>query len=213
MAPVEPVVRGALAKHPMATRFAGEVLRVHRRYATEVVEAYRLCPFLKDPDTAFGHFCVMLDAAPDPRATLDAILEAESSVMHVIFPCVSVPHAPFEKFASSVRSSLLTWMPKPPVMAVFHPELPGDFSTSHRLVGFVRRAPDPFVQFVPEGLHEGGTVFVDSWVEMPKLPAEENFARLKDPRDRERIAATLADIREDRDRSYAPFLEELLRAT
>lgn len=210
MATIEPAARGALAKHPAAQAFAREVLRVHRRYATEVVGAYSLCPFMKDPDTAFGHFCVMLDPEPNPSTTLDAILEAQSSVIHVIFPCASAPTGAFEKFAGSMRESLRSWIPRPPVMAVFHPELSGDFSTSHRLVGFVRRAPDPFIQLVPEGLHEGGTVFVDSYVAMPKLPAEQNFDRLRDPRDRERLSAALADIREDRDRSYAPFLNELL---
>ena len=93
MATIEPAARGALAKHPAAQAFAREVLRVHRRYATEVVGAYSLCPFMKDPDTAFGHFCVMLDPEPNPSTTLDAILEAQSSVIHVIFPCASAPTA------------------------------------------------------------------------------------------------------------------------
>ena len=65
MAALEPMVRGKLASHPEATAFAAEVLRVHRRYATEIVQAYALCPFTRDVDVAFGKFCVMLDREPD----------------------------------------------------------------------------------------------------------------------------------------------------
>lgn len=208
MASVQPVVRGALAHHPAASAFADEVLRVHRRYAAEVVGAHSLCPFMRDPDTAFGHFCVMLDWKPDPVAALDAVLEAQSSVVHIVFPCLDMSPKGFETFGSSVRDSLVSWIPKPPVMAVFHPDLAGDFSNSHRLVGLVRRAPDPFVQLVPEGLHAGGTVFIDSIAELLRNPTEVTFARLTTA-DQERIVTTLADIRADRMRSYAPYLEVL----
>jgi hypothetical protein len=211
MASIEPIVRGALASHPAAAGFAREVARVHRRYAAEVVGAFSLCPFMKDPDTAFGHFCVMLDWTPDGAATLNAVLEADSSVIHLIFPCTDAPAAAFERFASSVRESLASWIPRPPVMAVFHPEMNGDFSSSHRLVGLVRRAPDPFIQLVPEGLHEGGTIFIDSLDKLSKSPTEQTFARLTEA-DRARIVAELSDIRADRMASYAPHIEALRRA-
>jgi len=208
MAPLQPVVRGALAHHPAADVFAREVQRVHSRYAAEVVSAFSLCPFMKDPETAFGHFCVMLDWVPDPAATLKAVLEAESSVIHLVFPCVDLTTAMFDRFAASMRDALISGIPKPPVMAVFHPELSGDFTTSHRLVGLVRRAPDPFIQLVPEGLHEGGTVFIESIESLSKNPTDKTFARLT-TKDRERISATLEDVRADRMRSYPPHLAAL----
>lgn len=208
MASLQPVVRGALAGHPAASALAREVWRVHHRYAVEVVGAFRLCPFMKDAERDFGHFCVMLDWEPDLDATLRAIAEAQSSVIHLIFPCVEMRHPTFERFAASVRESLIARVSKPPVMAVFHPELPGDFSTSHRLVGLVRRAPDPFIQLVPEGLHEGGTVFIESIESLTKNPTEQTFARLT-AADRERIVASIEGIRADRTASYAPLLEAL----
>jgi hypothetical protein len=164
---------------------------------------------MKDAESAFGTFTVMLDREPDPRASLDAVLEAKTSVVHLIFPCVAAPPSPFEKFASALRASLASWIPKPPVIAVFHPDMNGDFSNAHRLVALLRRAPDPFVQFVPEGLHEGGTVFIDNLELLAKNPADRNFDKLKGEKG-ERLLKIIEDIHADRARSYAPFLKELL---
>jgi hypothetical protein len=88
-------------------------------------------------------------------------------------------------------------------MATFHPSLAGEIDDPHRLIGLLRRAPDPFVQLIPEGLHEGGTVIVGA--EPGRDNAEANFDRLRGG-GIEPILALLADIRADRDRSYAPFL-------
>ena len=60
MAASAPILRGPLATHAEAARFALEVHRVHRRYAAEVVAANRLCPFLHDLETGFGAFIIML---------------------------------------------------------------------------------------------------------------------------------------------------------
>jgi hypothetical protein len=210
MASLEPVVRGALADHPAAQAFAAEVFRVHRRYAEEVVDRFSLCPFMKEPETAFGHFCVMLDRTPNATTAIDAVLEAKSSVVHLVFPCIDLPPQAFERFGAGVRDSLGSWIPRPPVTATFHPGLGGDFSTPHKLVGLLRRAPDPFVQFVPEGLHEGGTVFVDMLDQRGKNPAEENFARLQGEAG-ERLKRAIEDIHADRAKSYVPHLEALYR--
>lgn len=182
---------------------------MHLRYANEVVGAFSLCPFMKDAESAFGTFFVMLDKTPDPDVALSAVLEAKSSVVHLVFPCVELPPSPFEKFAGGVRASLASWIPRPPVIAVFHPALNGDFSNAHKLVGLLRRAPDPFVQFVPEGLHEGGTVFIDKIELAMKNPADKNFERLSGGHG-ERLTRAIEDIHKDRARSYAPFLKELL---
>ena len=53
------VLRGKLANHPLAAAFAREVERVHRRYATEAILAFRLCPFLRDAETGFPRRVVL----------------------------------------------------------------------------------------------------------------------------------------------------------
>jgi len=192
-----------------------EVHRVHRRYAGEVVAANRLCPFLRDIDTGFGAFVAMLDPGePDVEATVEAIVGAGNPVVHVVFPLIRGPSSPFERFAGRVGQALKKALRDPPVMATFHPELAGDSGDAHRLVGLLRRAPDPFVQIIPEGMHEGGTVFAPlpamgeamPVILPPADPAEANFEKLKGDR-AEPLLALMAEIRADRDRSYAPFLE------
>src|SRR3954470_7875187 len=99
MAAPAPLVRGSLRDHPLAPAFADEVHRVHRRYAGEVVAAHRLCPFLKDVDTGFGAFCVMLDREPDLASAVAVVKEAASAVVHVVYPLLSGPSVGFEKFS------------------------------------------------------------------------------------------------------------------
>ena len=65
MTALSPLVFGSMREHPAAAAFAREVVRVHRRYATEIVAAHRLCPFVRDVDVAFGRFCVALTTEID----------------------------------------------------------------------------------------------------------------------------------------------------
>lgn len=212
MTSIVPIVRGSLENHPLAAAFANEVLRVHSRYANEIVGAFSFCPFMKDVESSFGHFCVMLDAVPDRERTVEAVLEAKSSIIHVVFPLTGLASSPFERFAAEVRQTLSIRVRDAPVTAVFHPHLGGDFETPHRVVGVIRRAPDPFVQFVPEGLHEGGTVFMESFdlsMLQAKSHADQNFQKVQGAGGEE-VLRRLADIHADRKKSYAPFLKELL---
>lgn len=208
MAALEPMIRGTLATHPNARAFAGEVLHVHKRYATEVVQQFGLCPFTRDVEVAFGKFCVMLDREPDHDATRAAILEAKSPVLHVVFPLALPPANIFERFASTLVASLRGRLESPPVMAAFHPELVGDRDSAHRMIGLLRRAPDPFVQFIPAGNHEGGTVFASSVEEAEEAAvdrSEANFRRLRGGK-LDELLGIVADIRADRDRRYAPYV-------
>jgi len=207
MTALEPMIRGKLATHPDAPAFAAEVLRVHRRYATEIVQAYALCPFTRDVDVAFGRFCVMLDEVPDLDATRDAVIEAKSNVLHVVFPLALPPPNVFERFASTLLSKLQGHFAEAPVMAAFHPALVGDREAPHRLIGLLRRAPDPFVQFIPAGLHEGGTVFASSVEEFEASTvdrSELNFKKLAGG-PIEELLARIEEIRADRNRAYAQF--------
>src|SRR4051812_31331346 len=103
MAAPAPLLRGPLAAHALAPEFAAEVHRVHRRYAAEVVAANRLCPFLRDVDTGFGAFVVVLDAGePDVAATVEAVLAAENPVIHVVFPLIRPAPSLWERFSGRV---------------------------------------------------------------------------------------------------------------
>lgn len=239
MSSLQPLLFGPLRAHPVAVPFAAEVVRVHKRYAVEVVAAHRLCPFLRDPDIAFGRFCVVLARDPALSDACEAYRSADNPVLHIVYPITSAPASDFERFGGEVgRAVRDIWRaapepdpnmgPEPPVIATFHRKLAGERSAPHRMIGLLRRAPDPFVQIIPGGHHEGGTV-VAPLAEMDGLSPEELAKLLQlvpgpPPKDRTRelfermsdtifdeIAATLADIHADRDRSYAPFVEELLR--
>ena len=212
MAALAPLIRGSLQGHPLAPSFVAEVHRVHRRYAAEVVAKNGFCPFLKDVDTGFGRFCVMLDAEPDVAGALEAVQAAGTSVIHLVYPCTPLAASPFEKFAGKLGEALKKALRDPPVMATFHPLLPGDGSNPFRLVGLLRRAPDPFVQLIPEGLHEGGTMFAGAADLEQTTTGEEldsahaNFAKVHGGF-LEKLVALMNEIRADRDRGYAPFVE------
>lgn len=236
MTTLKPLLFGPLRGHPAATAFAEQVVRVHRRFAVEVVAAHRLCPFVKDPDVAFGRFCVGLTDRTDLDEARDVFVRAENPVLHIVYPLIRGVAGDFERFGGEVgRTARDVWRalpagdgrygPEPPVIATFHPDLLGDRTSPHRMIGLLRRSPDPFVQIIPGGHHESGTVVapITNVAELTpeviakilasapppqKDRAHETFARLT-PALFDEIAATIADIGADRDRSYAPFLAEL----
>jgi hypothetical protein len=216
-----PILRGPLAGHALAAKFAGEVHRVHRRYAAEVVAAPRLCPHLHDVERDFGAFIVMLDPAPEPdvEATVAAIAETEGDLMHLVFPLVCPPPAAFERFGGRVHQAMrkvfaVTAPRRELVMATFHPDLAGDVDDPHRLIGLLRRAPDPFVQMIPAGYQDGGTVFMPlprAGEPMPELAepvewAQRNYDKLRGAA-LDRLLVLQREIRAERDRAYAPYLE------
>ncbi len=215
-----PILAGRLASHPLAPAFATEVARVHRRYATEVVAAFALCPFMSDPVSAFGRFCVVLDRDPELETAV-AHATVEPGVVHLVYPLARCDVATFERFGSSVHEGARREAAKLersvlPVHATFHPEMSGDRSTAAKRVALVRRAPDPFVQLVPEGLMQGGgTAFVDvskldlaSLSSQPAAPRKKTLARLDDA-ELDALEARIADIVADRRESYARFLHAL----
>jgi hypothetical protein len=166
---LEPLLFGSLRAHPAAIPFAEQVIRVHRRYATEVVAAHRLCPFVKDPDVAFGRFCVGLTDRTNLDEARDVFTRAENPVLHIVYPLIRGVPGDFERFGGEVgRAARDVWRalppgdgrygPEPPVIASFHPDLAGERTSPHRMIGLLRRSPDPFVQIIPGGHHESGTV-------------------------------------------------------
>jgi hypothetical protein len=212
----EPVLAGALAGHAFAREFAAVIQQVHHRYATEVVGAFTLCPFMKEPETAFGRFCVVLDEIPDVPTAASLVLTETSQVAHLIYPLVTLSCAEFERFGGELHRVVAASGSDAPVHATFHPDMEGDRNSSARIVGLLRRAPDPFVQFVPAGLHEGGTQFIDprtfDWSKRPELPegnADSLFERLA-AIDFDRIDAIQKGIRAERDERYQRFLDAML---
>jgi hypothetical protein len=189
-------------------RFALEVLRLNKRYASEVVAAFRLCPHLREVDSGLGVFCIILDREPEIARAVELLKQAESTVVHLVFPRAE-GEAEFRRFATALGEEVSrAFRPKAPVYAVFHPELAGDASTPHRLVGLLRHGPDPMIQFIPSGLSQGGTVFVTSAADLVEDNAHQNFSRLKGEV-LSKLEAALADIHADRARSYPPLLQAL----
>src|SRR5215471_8985480 len=99
-------VEGALGRHPMAEAFAREAFRLHRRYAIEIVSAFRLCPFVRSGgdavEAAFGRFCVVLDRELDAARACRVAMQAPEGVVHLVYPLVQVSPASFERFAASI---------------------------------------------------------------------------------------------------------------
>lgn len=236
MSELVPLLFGPMRDHPAAGSFAREVVRVHKRYATEVVYGHRLCPFLRDIDSGFGRFCIGMTQAIDLKEARDTFVRSGSQILHMVYPLVGTEPPEFERFGSDVGKAARDWWralpegdqtygPHPPVIATFHPRLQGDRTAPHRLIGLLRRAPDPFVQIIPGGHYESGTVVAPlheikeltpealqkvlaSVPPPPRDRAKETFERLT-PALVEEIGAKCAEIRADRDRSYAPYLKEM----
>lgn len=205
-----------------------EVLRVHLRYALEVVEALGFCPWAAAARTAgrvqtrvvFGH-------EPDLAQTLHEveILEYDESadIGLIVFPELVLDRVAFQHFGARVREQNEQRNGRGRArfaIADFHPDAAPDLASAERLVAFIRRSPDPTLQLLRRSTldavrrgEQPGTRFVD-----PAQLAEADLGRLREPiHERlaranlltvqrlgvERVAAVLDDIQRDRDRSYA----------
>jgi hypothetical protein len=205
-----------------------EAIRVHRRYQTEVVETYGLCPWsgraTLDRKIRERVLLQIDDGALDPSlaAIAEWAVDAGAEVAFIIYPRLRVSRQGFHEFVGRVRtadSSRHELGRAPFVFAAFHPDAEPDTSDPERLIPFLRRTPDPTVQLLRASTLEGirstasqGTQFVDI------AAIEASVAGNGLPPLRERIARTnlasahrigiramrdrLDDIRRDRDESY-----------
>jgi hypothetical protein len=153
-----------------------EALRVYRRYAIEIVEAFGLCPWAARAREA-GRVAerVLLQRDTSTAAALDCVFElAESESVDIgllIFPRLTLDPLAFEHFTASVRERDAERHPLgaiPFAMAAFHPGAEADLSDAERLIPFLRRTPDPTIQLVKRSVLEKvrgkssqGTGFVD----------------------------------------------------
>ncbi len=207
-------VFGARAAHPRAAELAAEVHDLLFRYANDIVAAYGLCPFLHNVETGMGAVGVVLDVEPDTETAIAAIRDMGANVVHLVYPLATGPLAKggssaFERFGSRVAQEIAKRLPEPLVHATFHPELTGGTENAHRLVGLLRQAPDPFVQFIPPGLHEGGTVLAGA--EAPtEGRAEATLPRLTTG-PVEEVLSKLEALRAQRRERYSSLAETISR--
>jgi hypothetical protein len=206
-----------------------EAVRLHRRYQSEIVEAYRLCPWAEraTQDGRVREAVILQDGDDTVEPSLAAIdswmLDPTVDVAFAIYPRLPLGRQRFHDFAARVRDADTARHELgcvPFVFAAFHPEADPDTGDPERLIPFLRRTPDPTLQFLRatalDDIRTGaaqGTQFLD----IASLDAV--LSGTAQPPLRERIArANLAtaercgigalrrrldDIRRDRDETYA----------
>ncbi len=205
------------------------MLRIYDRYAREVVESFDFCPWAVGArlrGTAQPIVIFQRDLG-DFEASLQVITDLAArpqfSVGLLIYPCFAVTRLDFEHFVRRLRHADSTrYEPGriPFAMAAFHPQAEADLSDPDRLVPFIRRSPDPTLQLVRQSALESmrgeptsGTALAEPWMMGPSgmLPptlsireriAQNNLHTVQ-KLGPEPVEAVLADIRADRERSYA----------
>jgi len=200
---------GAKKEAKEAALLAEKSAALLERYVHEVVLAFRLCPFLHNPEGALGAVVVVLDVEPVEETLADTIESLGAPIVHALYPLVSGESPPFERFASRTGALLRTRLGRgAPVSAAFHPAMHGETDDPHRLIGILRRAPHPFVQYVPADVPTGGgTVVAGAPLPAPS-GAEANFARLTaTTAELDRVVEILAELHRARDAE----LTELVR--
>ena len=126
--------------HPQARELGEHVHRMVFAYATQVVAAYRLCPFLHNVETGMGAVGVVLDREPDIETGVAAIEALGANVVHLVYPLVGAEASPFERFGNRLSEAVRKRLREPLVHATFHPALVGGTDSPHRLVGLLRDA-------------------------------------------------------------------------
>jgi hypothetical protein len=166
-------VRASALHHP---ELQAEALRVYRRYAVEIVEAFGLCPWAaRARQSGRVSERVLLQKSSDTAAALDCVSElagdANVDIGLLIFPRLTLDPLAFEHFTALVRDRDAERHPLgaiPFAMAAFHPFAEADLSDAERLIPFLRKTPDPTIQLVRRSVLEKvrgksahGTGFVD----------------------------------------------------
>jgi hypothetical protein len=211
-----------------------EALRVYRRYALEVVEAFGLCPWAAYArrDGRVAEHVILAENTADPQqslALLAGLVDApKTEIALFIYPDLELDRLTFESFVRTLREQDAARYPVgdiPFAMAAFHPEAKVDLGDADRLIPFLRRTPDPTIQMVRQsalervrGTSQEGTSFFDlSTLGLVPLPQKEPLslrqrigqANLETTLEvgAETLEAVLDDIRRDRDQAYAKLRE------
>ena len=215
------------------SELASEALRVYRRYAIEVVEGFRLCPWAASArrDGRVAEHAILAENEADPQQSLALLAslgsEQQTEIALFIYPDLALDRMAFEGFVRTLRerdAARYEVGTIPFAMAAFHPDARADLKDPERLIPFLRRTPDPTIQVVRRtaldrvrGNSQEGTSFFDlaNFATLP-LPQKEPISL------RQRIAqanldtvlevgldaleAVFQDIRRDRNESYARVL-------
>ena len=184
-----------------------EALRLCDRYVEEVVVGFGLCPWAM-PALRGGRVAraVVTDGSPAPEACLPIVDEWRDgggvSIGLLVLPRFVGTRGAFDAFAEKVRRADRARRVSTPAFAVaaFHPEALPTFNGPHQLVSWVRRTPDPLLQFVRvealDAVKAGGA-------DVSADVAARNHATLMAPGATERFEAVIRALRADRDATYA----------
>jgi hypothetical protein len=209
-----------------------EVVRVYRRYQTEIVEACGLCPWAERAriDQKVREWVVMEDSRANAQSSLDVMDEMYKvpgiEIALLIYPRLKATRVEFERFVARVRDADSRRHPlgKIPFMfAAFHPEANADLSNPERLIPFLRRTPDPTIQLVRGSVIEKirghapqGTQFFDTKtlledLEKPQPAVRDKIAQANletvQKMGADELKRRLDDILRDRNESYENFLQ------
>jgi len=159
------------------TEYEREVLRLNRRYLTEVVERFSLCPWALRArlDGTVAERVLSQDSAEifspslETLHALDARSELEIGLF--IYPKLELGRLEFEHFVRRLRELDDARYPVgevPFAMAAFHPDAAPVVEDAERLIPFLRRSPFPTIQVVRRtaldrvrGAADEGTAFLD----------------------------------------------------
>jgi hypothetical protein len=177
---------------------AAQALRLNARYLDEIVVGWGLCPWaeraLREGQVRRRVFAA---ETPPPEPVLafadELAADPTAAIGLAIFPRLPATPAAFDSFAERLRRAR-----RPPafLIAAFHPFAADAFATAPQLVSFIRRTPDPTLQFVRASLLESLGAGVSAGV------ARQNFEAVT-ARGAAALDAALRDIRRDRDETYA----------
>ncbi|MBX7194434.1 MAG: DUF1415 family protein [Sandaracinaceae bacterium] len=226
------------APSPEDEAFVHEVVRVYRRYAAEIVERFRFCPYAERCRAEGGtREIVCLDVTPDLERSLALVRSAADDrrveIGLLIFPNATLTRLELSRFVEQLRRAHQN-EPGGLVMAMeaFHPDASADLDSADRHVPFVRRTPDPTIQLVRHEVllqvrraGDHGTAFfdpsrmsLDALLAAPApVPLHTQIARANLETTKEHGVAAIeeiyADIRRDRDQSYARVRGEVALTT
>jgi hypothetical protein len=200
-----------------------EALRLNRRYLSEVVERFTLCPFA-ERSRLEGQVkeCVFQQQSAeifDPSLTAISALWAHEEVEVALFlyPLLDLGRLDFEHFVRRLRT-LDTDRHEvgaaPFAMAAFHPDAEPNLDDPERLVPFLRRSPYPTIQLVRRtaldrvrGRSDEGTAYWDL-----ELLSSTTLQKPEPPPLRERIArANLRTVLEAGVTTVEAVIRDILR--
>jgi len=168
---------------------------------------FGLCPWAV-PALRAGRVAreVVTEAAPAPAACVPVIdawqADGHVSIGLLVLPRFGGTRGAFDRFAEEVRrAERARRAGEPPfVVAAFHPEGLTTFAGPAQLVSFLRRTPDPLLQFVRADLLAG---VLAGGPDVSGEVAAHNHATLTGPGQTARFDAVMTSLRADRDATYA----------